>query len=108
MEYQLTVSQLTTERRIELELDPDFLLDVITGPDHFAGVFGPENEFRIEELRSHGWHILGVKWTEPAEVGGTARVVLSLTRVDFHYPAGDAQDAEPRRQGAPDPGARSS
>jgi hypothetical protein len=90
VEHQLTVGRLETEHRIELELDPDHLLDSITSPDHFAGVFGPENQFRIEELRSHGWHILGVEWSEPSEVGGISRVVLSLTRVDFHYPAGDA------------------
>ncbi len=90
MEHRLTIGRLATEYRIELELERGVLLNAITGLDHYTGVFGPENQFRIEELASHGWQITGVEWSEPSEVGGTPRIILSLTRTDHHYDPGDA------------------
>ena len=108
-EYRAIIRWLETEYRVELVIDPGVLLSLITGLDNLTGHFGPEDQFRIEELASHGWEIDGAEWLEASEVGGKPLILLTLIRIDRHHAPGEAtKPADLEDVGAPDPVARSS
>lgn len=110
MEYQVAVQLLTTEHRIELEVDPDVLLECLTSLSNLTGRFGPEDQFRIEELSTHGWQLVSAEWSEPSELAGQPRIILGLTRTDLdHAPGGAPDPGAYHSLGKPaDPGVRSS
>lgn len=108
-EHQAIVRWLETEYRVEVVIDPGVLLDCLTSLSNLTGRFGPEDQFRIEELSTHGWQIDYAEWFEADEVGGKDLILLTLVRTDREHAPGEAtKPADLEDDGAPDPVALSS
>lgn len=106
MEYQAIIRWLETEYRVELVIDAGVLLNCLTSLSNLTGRFGPEDQFRIEELSTHGWHIDGADWLE--EVGDKPLILLTLVRTDREHAPDEADTpADLEAIGAPDPAERS-